>query len=94
MAIADPSRTAVRPPAPGRDDPASPLVAEVRHRSRTVIDAELRRLARRAPGLCPADLDIIDAALDELADSLILARLPEAPQGTAPLLRRLFDARR
>ncbi|WP_020574469.1 hypothetical protein [Actinopolymorpha alba] len=59
--------------------------------SRTVIDAELRRLARRAPSLRRSDLDVIDAALEELADSLILVRLRNAPRDTAPLLRRLFD---
>ncbi|MBE1603309.1 hypothetical protein [Actinopolymorpha pittospori] len=58
--------------------------------SRTVIHAELRRLARRAPSLRRADLDVIDATLEELADSLIIARLRDTPQATASLLRCLF----
>jgi hypothetical protein len=72
------------------DDPTSDLVAQVHNHSRTVIDAELRRLARRAPSLRPDDLDVIDAALEELVESLILARLRNAPQAMAPHLRHLF----
>src|SRR5262249_48152899 len=33
----------------GRDEPTSDLVAQVHHYSRAVIEAELRRLARRRP---------------------------------------------
>ncbi|MPZ61282.1 MAG: hypothetical protein GEU93_08295 [Propionibacteriales bacterium] len=62
--------------------------------SRTVIDAELQRLARRVPSLRRTDLAVIEAALEDLADSLILARLRNASQDTAPLLRRLFDIQR
>jgi hypothetical protein len=38
-----------------------------------------------------ADLEIIDAALEHLSESLILHRLRNAPQNTAPLLLRLFS---
>jgi hypothetical protein len=37
-----------------------------------------------------ADLDVVDAALEHLSESLILHRLRNAPQNTAPLLWRLF----
>jgi hypothetical protein len=76
-------------PWPCPDDPTSDLVAEVHNYSRAVIEAELRRLARKAPSLHPDDLDVIDAALDELAESLLLARLRSLPQHTEPL-KRLF----
>ncbi len=72
------------------DDPTSDLVAQVHNHSRAVIEGELRRLARRAPSLRPDDLEVIDAALEELVDSLILARLRNAPEATAPQLRYLF----
>ena len=71
------------------DDPISDLVAQVHERSRAVIDAELRRLARRTPSLGPADLDAIDAALGELVESWLLARLRGLPQHAARL-ERLF----
>ncbi len=87
MATDPPS--ADRRSAPCPDDPTSDLVAQVHDHSRAVIEAELRRLARRAPSLRPDDLDIIDAALDELAESLLLARLRSLPQHTARL-KRLF----
>ncbi|MEV4139323.1 hypothetical protein AB0J72_45060 [Dactylosporangium sp. NPDC049742] len=84
---------AARHPAPCTDDPDSDLVAQVHNYSRAVIEAELRRLARRAPSLRPDDLDIIDAALDELAESLLLARLRSMPQHSARL-KRLFGTPR
>jgi hypothetical protein len=71
--------------APRPDDPASDLVAQVHNHSRAVIEAELRRLARRDPSLRPDDLKVIDAALDELVESLLLARLRSLPQHTAQL---------
>ena len=67
---------------PDPDDPTSDLVAQVHHYSRTVTEAELRRLARRNPCLTPDDLEVIDAALDELVESLLLARLRSLPQHT------------
>ncbi|MGH3647649.1 MAG: DoxX family protein [Micromonosporaceae bacterium] len=88
---------ATDPPCPARpaarhpDDPPSDLVVQVHHHSRTVIEAEMRRLARRAPSLQRADLDVIAATLEELAEALLLARLRNAPQHTAPLLRPLFE---
>ncbi|SCL34557.1 hypothetical protein GA0070624_5023 [Micromonospora rhizosphaerae] len=84
---------AARRSAPPADDPTSDLVAQMHNYSRAVIEAELRRLARRAPSLRPNDLDVIDAALDELAESLFLARLRSLPQHTAQL-KRLFGTAR
>jgi hypothetical protein len=71
--------------------PAIDLVARMHHRNSTVIDAELQRLARRVPSLSRADLDVVATALEDLSESLILARLRDAPQDIAPLLRRIFD---
>jgi hypothetical protein len=66
------------------------LIAQVHDHSRSVIEAELQRLCRRVPTLGRADLDVVDAALEHLSESLILHRLRNAPQNTAPLLWRLF----
>jgi hypothetical protein len=71
------------------DPPTSDLVAQVHNYSRTVIETELRGLARRVPSLRPDDLDVINAALDELAESLFLARLRSLPQHTTRLKRLL-----
>jgi hypothetical protein len=80
-------------PASGPDDPTSDLVAQVHHHCRAVIEAELRRLARRNPSLGPDGLKLIDAALDDLVESLLLARLRSLPQHTVRL-KRLFDTAR
>jgi hypothetical protein len=61
-------------------DPVAQLVAEMNQRTRSVIVAELQRLARRVPSLGPPDLAVIDAALDELAECLIIGRLRGAKQ--------------
>jgi hypothetical protein len=75
--------------APCPDNPTSDLVAQVHKYSRAVIEAELRWLARSAPSLGPEDLDVIEAALDALVESLLLGRLRSLPQHTARL-KRLF----
>ena len=87
----DPARAARRPGG-GAGDPKSDLLALVHRHSRAVIDAELHRLARRAPSLSPADLDVINTVLEELAESAILAPLRNAPWDTALLLTRIFGA--
>ncbi|HEV8568265.1 MAG TPA: hypothetical protein VGQ92_14490 [Actinoplanes sp.] len=87
MATDPPS--AARRSAPYPDDPTSDLVAQVHNHSRAVIEVELRRLARRAPSLRPDDLDVIEATLGDLVESLLLARLRSLPQHTARL-KRLF----
>ena len=84
---------AARRSAPCPDDTTSDLVAQVYDYSRAVIEAELRRLARRAPSLGPDDLDLIDAALDELVESLLLARMRSQLRHTARL-KRLFSTPR
>jgi len=77
---------------PEPDDPRSDLIATVHNNSRSVIEAELRRLSRRVPWLRSADLEVIDGALQDLSESLILRPLRNAPQDAAPLLQRLFGA--
>jgi hypothetical protein len=72
------------------DNPGLDLIAQVHNDSSSVIETELQRLSRRVPRLDPADLDVIDAALESLSESLILHRLRNTPQDTAPLLWRLF----
>ena len=85
----DPARAA-RQPAGCADDPKSNLLALVHRHTRAIIDAELHRLARRAPALSPADLDVIKTVLEELAESAILAPLRNAPWDTALPLTRIF----
>jgi len=85
----DPSMDARRA-VPGPDRATADLVAHVRTYSRAVIESELRRLARRAPSLRRHDMDTIDAALQELTESLLLSRLRGLPQHTARL-KVLFD---
>jgi len=75
---------------PDSDAPRLDLIAQVHNHSRSVIEAELQRLCRRVPTLDRADLDVVDAALEHLSESLILHRLRHAPGSTAPLLWRLF----
>jgi hypothetical protein len=62
-------------PAAYSDDPRSNLIPLVHRRSRAIIDAELHRLARRVPSLSRDELNVIDAALEHLTESLLLARL-------------------
>lgn len=87
----DPARAA-RHPAGCVDDPRSKLLALIHRHTRAVIDAELHRLARRAPSLSPTDLDVINTVLEELAESVIRTPLRNAPWDTAPLLTRIFGA--
>lgn len=74
------------------DDPTSNLLALLHRHSRAVIDAELHRLARRAPSLSPADLAVITSVLEDLAESALLVPLKNAPRDKAPLLTRIFGA--
>ena len=87
----DPAHAA-RQPEGCADDLKSSLLALVHRHTRAVIDAELHRLARRAPSLSPADLDVVDTVLHELAESAILAPLRNTPRDRAPLLTRIFGA--
>jgi hypothetical protein len=81
---------ATRQPAGCADDPKSNLLVLIHRHTRAIIDAELHRLARRAPSLSPADLEVINTVLEELAESVTLAPLRNAPRETAPLLTRIF----
>jgi hypothetical protein len=80
----------VRQPNGCTNNPKSNLIALVDRHSRAIIDAEVHRLARRAPSLSRDDLNAIDTVLQDLAEALILARLRNASQDTVPLLTRLF----
>ncbi|NEE03675.1 hypothetical protein [Phytoactinopolyspora halotolerans] len=68
------------------------LLTGVRHHNRAVIDHEMRRLSGRAPGLSQHQVAVIEAALDDLAERLILARMRTMPD-QAERLARLFDVR-
>ena len=87
----DPARFA-RQSARCADDLTSNLLAQVHRHSRAIIDAELQRLARRAPSLSPADLDLVNTVLEELAESAILAPLRNVPRETALLLTHIFGS--
>ena len=73
------------------DDSASDLIVRMHNHSRAIIETELQRLSRRVPTLDPADLRVIDAALEHLSESLILRRLRTAPRDREPMLQRLLD---
>lgn len=75
-------------PGAGRSDDAVALVADVHRRCRTVIESELRRLSGRV-SLRGDELEVIDAALDDLVEELFLARLRSAPQDVAQVARLL-----
>lgn len=66
------------------------LPVRLRHHSRAVIEAELRRLARRVPTLAPSQLSVVGEAMHDLAATLILDRVITAPSDVEPWLHRLF----
>lgn len=66
------------------------IADDLRDRSRLIIDAELRRLARRAPDLREGELDAVEAVLIELVERLVLAGL-RANRHRADQFRLLFD---
>ncbi|MFI5490276.1 MULTISPECIES: hypothetical protein [Micromonospora] len=87
----DPARS-VHQSAGCADDPTFTVLALVHRRSRAIIDAELHRLARRAPSLSPADLAVITSVLEDLTEAAVLVPLKNAPPDKAPLLTRIFGA--
>ncbi|PZF81049.1 hypothetical protein [Jiangella anatolica] len=62
----------------------------LRRRSDAIIGRELARLAGRARTLGPGELAVVEAALNELAERLVLARLRTVPHRAAEI-DRLFD---
>ncbi|WP_020579312.1 hypothetical protein [Actinopolymorpha alba] len=54
---------------------AENAVATVRRHARRIIDEELARLARRSQALRATDLAMVDHALEEVLDRLILDRV-------------------
>ncbi|MEV0663100.1 hypothetical protein ACIBI3_08265 [Actinomadura luteofluorescens] len=82
-----------RAPRAGRvGDPRSHLLAQAHRHTRGVIHTELRRLARRVPSLSPAELNVVNTALEELAETVILGPLRNAPWNATLLLKHIFDA--
>jgi hypothetical protein len=79
---------------PAFGERATDLVVRLQQRSRTVIDAELKRLARKASSLSQTDLEVVDAALDDIVETLLLARLRAMPQYAARLESLFGESRR
>jgi hypothetical protein len=69
----------------------SRLVTQLQEHSRAVIAAELRRLGRTAPSLGTGELRVVAAALEELTEAVLLARLRRAPPDDAAVLAHLFS---
>ncbi|MEV5763673.1 hypothetical protein AB0L34_03720 [Micromonospora sp. NPDC052213] len=72
------------------DDLTSNLPALVHRHPWAIIDAELHRLAGRAPSLSPADLALINGVLEDLAASAVLVPREAQTRGKAPLLTRIL----
>jgi len=64
------------------------LVDNLRRQCGTVIDRELARLARRAPGMTGDELDAVCGALHRIADRLMLDRLPALSRDEIHILLR------
>ncbi|SDS87104.1 hypothetical protein [Jiangella sp. DSM 45060] len=62
----------------------------LRRRSDAIIGRELTRLAGRARTLGPRDLAVVEEALNDLVEHLVLARLRAVPHRAAEV-ERLFD---
>lgn len=71
-----------------RTDP--PAVERLRRRSDAIIGRELTRLAGRARALGPRDLAVVEEALNDLVEHLVLDRLRAVPHRAAEV-ERLFD---
>ncbi|WP_162605777.1 hypothetical protein, partial [Jiangella aurantiaca] len=69
---------------------AGATVERLRRRSDEIIGRELTRLAGRAGTLGPRDLAVVEEALNELVERLVLARLRAVPHRAAEV-ERLFD---
>ncbi|WP_157987866.1 hypothetical protein [Jiangella endophytica] len=77
------------PPDAGLPD-SGPAVELLRRRSDAIIGREITRLAGRARRLGPHDLAVVEDALNELVERLVLARLRAVPHRAAEV-ERLFD---
>jgi hypothetical protein len=84
--VAHPATDPVNDPA---EAPADRLVHRLRRRSRRIIDAELRRLARRAP-LTERELAVVDTELERLAARLLFDAVRAAGADRVALLDVLF----
>lgn len=63
----------------------------LRYRCEDLVAAEMRRLARRVPGLPPADLRHVAAALGRVVDELVLSRARAVPGDRLVALFGLAD---
>lgn len=70
---------------------AGPTVERLRRRGDAIIDRELTRLAGKARTLGPQDLAVVETALNELVERLVLARLRAVPHRAAEVDRLFAD---
>lgn len=68
-----------------------PTVERLRRRGDAIIGRELTRLAGRARTLGPQDLAVVEAALEELVERLVLERLRAVPHRAAEVDRLFTD---
>jgi hypothetical protein len=71
----------------------SSLADRVGRRCEQVIGSEVARLGRRQPRLTPAELAVVEQALSELADKLLLDAIRHNPDLSARV-EPLFSRRR
>ncbi|RIQ18289.1 hypothetical protein [Jiangella rhizosphaerae] len=70
---------------------AGATVELLRRRGDAIIGRELTRLAGRARALGPRDLAVVEDALNELVERLVLARLRAVPHRAAEVGRLFAD---
>ncbi|MBB5790879.1 hypothetical protein [Jiangella mangrovi] len=73
------------------DADVAPTVERLRLRGDAIIGRELTRLAGRARTLGPQDLAVVESALNELVERLVLARLRAVPHRAAEVDRLFTD---
>ncbi|TDC47606.1 hypothetical protein E1212_23725 [Jiangella ureilytica] len=73
------------------DAGVDPTVERLRRRGDAIIGRELTRLAGRAQALGPQDLAVVEAALNDLVERLVLARLRALPHRAAEVDRLFTD---
>jgi hypothetical protein len=73
------------------DSAVDPTVDRLRRRGDAIIGRELTRLAGRAQALGPQDLAVVEAALNDLVERLVLARLRTLPHRAAEVDRLFAD---
>jgi hypothetical protein len=71
------------------DADVGPTVERLRRRGDAIVGRELTRLAGKARTLGPQDLAVVESALNDLVERLVLARLRALPHRAAEV-DRLF----